>query len=155
MGSQMSLVKNQPIFCRWRNGPEIDGWAGSSPIGTAQIWWHLTNLTWFAFLEEVFSLSGSIFTLCVEHYRKKEKLWHVFSTKIQEEPTPETGDSAGPDVLLLDQTETTTKTWHIANDYFCYCLPRPLDGMSFQLARRIKRLQGLTSRNSWLSSSTP
>lgn len=151
----MSLVKNQPIFWRRRNGPEIDGWAGSSPIGTAQIWWHLTNLTWFAFLEEVFLLSGSIFTLCVEHYRKEEKLLQVFSTKIQEELTPETSDSAGPDVVLLDQTESITKTWHIANDYFCYCLPRPLDGMSFQLARRIKRLHGLTSRTSWLSTSMP
>ena len=36
----------------------------------------------------------------------------------------------------------TTKTWHIANtpanEYLCYCLHRPVDKISFQLARKLK-----------------
>ena len=58
----------------------------------------------------------------------------------------------GPgEICSLDQTEVTIQTWSIgytlASVYFCYYLPRLLDGISFQLTEKIKLFHSLTSRS--------
>lgn len=126
----MSLVKKiQPIFWRWKNGPETDGWVETRPTGTVQTWCCLTNLTQPSLLGERSSCYLAVYLLMgcgVKYYSKKEKpslVRPLFLPKQRrnccfvELPRlmPLIVAAGSCVVFWLDQIETTANTWYIAN----------------------------------------